>query len=139
MELLEHRLKLSSRQGYFNLYGVGDIHLGNYACDEDRLKDDIEKIRKDPYAYWIGMGDYTDCINITDKRFDPKSLAKWLVREDLDNLPLVQADKYIKYFEPIASKCLMLHTGNHEELIRRRYHQDVLAYIALKMKAKQAG
>lgn len=139
MELLEHRLALSSRNGYCDLYGVGDIHLGSKACDEDKFREDIEKIRRNPYAYWVGIGDYLEAINYTDPRFDPKGLARWLENKELDNLAKAQAEKFIELVKPIKDKCLHLHTGNHEEVIRRRYHQDIVNYVCMVLNKPFAG
>lgn len=71
------------------------------------------------------MGDYLDCINYTDKRFDPAILPEFL-REHLDNLIPTQLAMFVKLIKPIVHKCLGMHRGNHEEKIRLKYHYNVM-------------
>ena len=41
------------------------------------------KIKNDEKGYWIGMGDYADCILKDDKRFDIQGLAVHVHRTPL--------------------------------------------------------
>jgi len=125
MEINERTINFKSRKDWFHLVPIGDIHLGNIGCDVEKLKEMIDWIKEKDDVYWIGMGDYLDCINYTDKRFDPCTIAKQY-REYLSNCVPMQIQDLIDLFKPIANKCIGLHRGNHEETIRLHYHYDVL-------------
>ena len=47
-----------SRADEFTIIPLGDVHLGNAACDEGRFRSVVDRITNDNRAYWIGMGDY---------------------------------------------------------------------------------
>jgi hypothetical protein len=128
MERLWIKIPYESRSDKYNIIPLGDIHLGNKGCDKQRLRDMISWIKDAPNCYWIGMGDYIDCINYTDKRFDPSTIDnKYL--NNLSNCVPMQTEDIIHFFEPIKDKCLGLHRGNHEEKIRLTYHYDVMYEI----------
>ena len=80
------------------------------------------------------MGDYCDFINVTDKRFDFRSLAKWIRMEHLVDIARAQTDRFLEFTKPIAHKCLALVEGNHEEHIKLRYENSVYDTIVTEMK-----
>ena len=129
MQLLDYEHKISSRSESLNIWGLGDFHLGCSACLEKLLNTNIHKIKKDPNAVVFLLGDYADFINISDKRFDGKTIASWLTLKDLDNLAIRQCDKVIEYLIPIADKIIGGCSGNHETKILRKYHFDPTEYI----------
>lgn len=117
-------LEYRKRPTKFRLVPIGDIHIGDKGCDISRLKKLVEWIKEKENTYWIGMGDYANCINYTDKRFDPSTVEpKYLA--DLDNVVPTQFDDLNRILSPIQEKCIGMHTGNHEETIRRKYHFDI--------------
>lgn len=130
MEINEYVIKLKTRSTKEWIYVIplGDLHLGNAGCDIDKFKRQVNYIKSKSNCYWIGMGDYLDCINYTDKRFDP-SIMPEPFRSNLDNLLPFQVAYFIKLIKPIINKCIGLHRGNHEEKIRLRYHYDVMQEI----------
>lgn len=71
------------------------------------------------------MGDYAECINYTDKRFDPTTIDPYYLAE-LSNAVPRQIETIKELFDPIMDKCIGLLRGNHEETIRLRYHYDVM-------------
>lgn len=127
-----------SRSDTFTVIPIGDIHLGNAACDELRFKATIDRIAADPSCYWIGLGDYCDFVNLSDKRFDPASLASWLKVHHLGDVARAQKERFLELVQPIAGKCLALVEGNHEAAIRKRYERDIYREIVLGIK-EQAG
>lgn len=104
-----------SRKDTIKIWNIADIHLGNKACEKDRLARDIATIKNDPYSFWIGGGDYADYIGYEDKRFDPQSVDQTLSIMDLGDLGYVLTRRVRDLFEPIKDKCLGLIYGNHEE------------------------
>jgi hypothetical protein len=83
---------------------------------------------KSPHTYWVGMGDYAECITPDDKRFDPnmKSIAEWV---ELDNIAECERRYLRNLLSPIRKKCLGLLYGNHEDDMRRHFkgnfHQNL--------------
>lgn len=113
MRTLNHHIYYPSRSSVIDLYYLTDMHIGARACDERLLQADITAIENNPNAYWIGGGDYIDCIaRKKDKRYNESTLAKWLRGKD-DTIGQ-QRDKLIEYLSPIANKCLGMVCGNHE-------------------------
>jgi len=125
MELNRKEIKYKSRSDRFYVVPLGDIHLGNACCDLKGAKEMVNWIENTDNVFWLGMGDYVDCINYTDKRFDPRTVAE-PYRSDLSNSVRLQTEDIIDLLNPISHKCLGLHRGNHEETIRLRYHYDVI-------------
>jgi len=127
MEL--NKIKIKYEYGvddkWFYLIPLGDIHLGNSCCEKGKLLEMVEWIKNKDNVFWLGMGDYVDCINYSDKRFDPNTVDKAYIG-NLSNCVQNQIDDVISFLEPIKDKCVGLHRGNHEETIRLRYHHDVL-------------
>lgn len=126
-----------SRADVFTVVPLGDIHLGNEACNEKLLAETIKRIADDPHCYWVGMGDYCDFINRNDKRHDEESLPQWLW--GIQDLAAVQRDRIIDYLTPIAPKCLGLVEGNHERDIRLRWERDVYTVLAEKLGTRCIG
>lgn len=129
----EYTIPCNSRSNWFVLVPIGDLHAGIKNFAENDLREVIEYVRKTPNAYWLGMGDYAEFINYTDKRFDPYNISDWCM-DSLDNLAQKQAEYICGLFEPIKNKCIGLIEGNHEETIRLKYHFSVVDYMASMMK-----
>lgn len=105
----------------FRIYPIFDVHLGNKGCAEESFRQHIGRLRRDRNGYWIGGGDYTDGIHYSDKRFDARSLPKWMQTEDLDDLPKVLFDYFAAIMEPVADRCLGVCWGNHEYTMLRSF------------------
>ncbi len=103
-----------SRSDVIRLWHLSDLHWMSRACAEDRIREDVQTIKKDPYSFWMGGGDYCDFIGHTDKRFDPDAVAEWVSVKDLGDLGKVGMAQIRDLFKPIAHKCLGLLLGNHE-------------------------
>jgi hypothetical protein len=110
------------------------VHIGNVACDENAFRQAVQRIADDEHAYWIGMGDYCDFINMHDPRFSPGSLAEWVTISHLGDLAKAQQDRFVEFVKPIAPKCLALLSGNHETSILKHYERDVYANIVTAIK-----
>ena len=133
MKLVERHFDFGSRGKLYTIVPLGDIHLGARACDEDRLKQIIKRIEKDPDCLWIGMGDYCEFIKRKDPRFEPRSLAEWIKMSDLTDLARAQKNRFLEMVEPIARKCIGLLECNHESAItrftERHIYQEIVAEV----------
>lgn len=133
MDIVILNKKLKSTKDKVTIYFAGDLHIGNVNFDRRSFVELINIIKEDQNAYFIGMGDYLDCININDKRFDAKTIDKTYRIKDLSNLAVVQAQDFIKLVTPIKDKILLLLSGNHESKYTRVYNMDIFTYICDKL------
>jgi len=123
MKLVSREVRLTGNPA-FTIYPIGDVHLGTIHCDKSTLFRDIAAIEADPNALWIGMGDYCECIVLSDPRFCAAEIDPEF-RDKLDTLAVAQRDAFIKAVRPIAGKCLGLIDGNHELELKRRHYLDL--------------
>jgi hypothetical protein len=105
----------SSRSDVFRIWAVADLHLGNRSCNKKLIQQDLDAIKNDPYAFWVGIGDYADFISPGDKRFDPTTISQDIAIKDLGQLGSIMVHNVRDLFAPIAHKCLGLGFGNHEK------------------------
>lgn len=115
-----------SRSDWLTLWNLSDIHYGSKACALDTLKADIETIRRDPHAFWVGGGDYAEYISHRDRRFDAETITETLQIADLGRLGRVLTERIRDVFLPIRHKCLGLVYGNHEAVYQRENEQREL-------------
>ncbi len=118
-----------SRSDYFDLYPIGDCHVGAAACDEDYLRRLVDCIAADDRAWWVGIGDYADFINRSDPRFSFDSLAPWISARMMTDLAGAQRERFLSIVKPIAGKCLAMAEGNHEGSILKYYERDIYSEI----------
>lgn len=137
MNVLKREWFNTTRTDTFTIVPIGDVHIGSRACDEARLRSVVKRIQDDPTSYWVGLGDYCEFINVRDKRFSVAALAPWIKTQDLADLARVQRDRFLDAVRPIASKCLGLVKGNHEETLQQHFERDVYSEIVTGV--KEAG
>lgn len=123
-----------SRTTQYRIVPVGDVHIGARGCDEELLRTVVKSIQETENAYWIGMGDMCEFINVGDRRFDAEMLANWIDVADLVDLARVQVERFVDIMSPVADKCLCLLEGNHERAIRRHTERDVYREIVSRIK-----
>lgn len=120
----------ASRADVFRLVVIADTHLGNIASDERALKAICADVAQDDQAFWLGLGDYCEFINMRDPRFSVDSLPGWLFgREELRDIARTEVDRFLSYTRPIAGKCIGLCEGNHEASILQHSECDVYSRI----------
>lgn len=129
VRVITYTIPHKSRRDRIKVYPLGDTHLGNRACDETKLQATITEIKDDPFAYWLGMGDYCEFINLSDPRFDPTALANWITVPALADLSEVQRDTFLDHVKPIADRCIGLLKGNHEATINKHYERNIYSEI----------
>lgn len=103
------------------IHPIGDIHAGSIHCAESHIDSESSLIRQSKNHYWIGMGDYGDCITPKDPRWEVgelwipgrkvKGIAPW-VKEG--NIGESQRGFLKDILMPIRGKCIALLDGNHE-------------------------
>ena len=138
MRVIRHEFYNVSRSDVFRLVPIGDVHLGAAACDESRLVEVVKGIAADDRAYWVGLGDYAEFINLQDRRFDSRTLAPWIEVDDLADLAQAQRDRFLDITKLIAGQCLGLAEGNHERWIYHKFERDIHSEIVNGVK-QEAG
>ncbi len=118
MELISRTFIATSNKDRFRFYFVGDAHYGTVAFDEDLFKRTVQHIKHDANGYVILMGDMAECINYSDKRFDPRTIPIDC-RAHMDDLSRYQVEKVTEFLSPIADKILVILDGNHEDKLRK--------------------
>lgn len=113
-----------SRSDEFTVWNLSDLHMMSRACAEKDLRRDVDRIRDDPYSFWLGGGDYCEFIGATDKRFDPDAVADYISISDLAQIGRVGYERVRDLFKPIAHKCLGLLLGNHEKKYCQHMEQN---------------
>ena len=136
MKVLRREWYNVTRPTRFTVIPLGDIHLGNRACDEAMFKAAVDRIAEDKSCYWIGLGDFCEFVNATDPRFSSDSLAPWIKMSHMSDLAKAQRDRFLDFIEPIASRCLGLVEGNHERAIRKYYERDIYSDIVSGVKER---
>lgn len=140
MELHKYILKVPSRR-VISIIPIGDFHIGSKACSIEKLRDLIRWIKGQPYTYVIGMGDYMDCINLSDPRFDMNQVpAPYREKKDfMSRLAQYQVEDTVKLLMPIKDRIIGLGLGNHELAIAKHYHYDPMYELCGQLKAKFLG
>jgi len=89
-----------------NLHCITDVHVGSKVFDRLLFLKVIDKIKKDPNAYWFGNGDMLEFIPPNyhipegDQAFDNNE----------------QYEQFVNMIRPIKNKCLFVRGGNHDTL-----------------------
>lgn len=110
---------------------LGDVHKGAPGHAATKFRADVKMIKETPNCYWLGMGDYVDCITHNDrKRFNPKHFkgSDYQIA-DLANLPKIQCEEFLHDVDSIKSQCVGLLEGNHEWQNPKYNAYDVMADI----------
>jgi hypothetical protein len=137
MEVVTKVIEYPSKLDTFYIYPLGDLHLGVMHCDEDLLKAKVKEIKNTPNAYWIGMGDYGDCVTPSDfKRWEGRILAPWM-RDHIDNIGPTQVEYVDDILSPIWPQCLGILEGNHDDNIRKYNHYDFMTELLKKANGKR--
>lgn len=105
------RVNVNKSGKSLNVWALGDFHIGNSCFNEAGLKKIIGMIKRDKNAIAFLMGDYAECINWSDKRFDLNNI------DEINNTVEKQYLKVKLLLEPIKDKIKGMLMGNHENTI----------------------
>ena len=140
MKMIDRTIMCKGRGDTFSLYVLGDCHIGNRNCAESHIRRLVKKIALDKRAYWIGGGDYCECIAPQDIRFSHDTLPDWILSGDADttrgklrDITSQQVNRFVEMTSGISTQCLGLVEGNHERKIRIRDNVDVQARLCRKL------
>ena len=124
------------RGDVLHLYTPGDEHQGPVYHAEKAHMAVVNQIKNDPYGMWVGMGDKSECITPSDKRWEWGVLEDWCKP---NNIARTQEDHYCDSVASISDKCAGLLEGNHEDAIRIHNHDDVHGNICKNLGVDSLG
>lgn len=120
MRLLEAHTQLECRPDPYNLYAIGDIHIGSTNCHYEEFLASIREIEEDPNCGVIVMGDVIDAIGTADPRYTIEGIdSRFTSPKALRNLPKAQCNYAIQHFDRIRDKIVMWLSGNHESKVKK--------------------
>lgn len=114
MRLVQHNLEM--KNNVLLLGAFGDLHIASRAFNKGMFMELIKEFKRDK-RWWIGMGDFAECIPIRDPRFDIDSIRE-TYRDELPRFHQVEAEELKDMLEPISKQCLGILEGNHESKLR---------------------
>lgn len=138
MFVIERRIPYSSKSQTFNLWFIGDVHVGAAGWAKDKFERTIKEVERDRTALVILMGDLADAILPADKRFDINGVHPDF-RHRLGDLADAEYEYLEKILAPIKDKIIGILTGNHEETIRLRWYRDLTRDLCRRLKTKFLG
>jgi len=112
MEVSEYSIKGIPKSGVVKLVFFACTHFGGRGIAIPQLQDDIYRVKEDPWARWLHLGDAGEFISVNDKRFQMEVLDN---RYNCDAPIDLQVDDTIRTFNRISDKGVGFIMGNHED------------------------
>ena len=116
-------------QKQFSFFPLGDFHIGNAACDLNKIESTVEQIAKTKDSFVILMGDLAEYIMPSDKRYNHDEIHPRF-RQYYQTLPSEYLNYLINLLTPIKEKIITIHDGNHEETLQKYYYRNISAELA---------
>lgn len=114
MQTSVYTIKMERKDDVYCLEPLGDVHLGNKACDKDHFFRRVKAITEDPLRYTLFMGDLPE-NNGPTSRGAPNPHFR-IADLDPDFIEVAdQTEAVVDVLKPIAKKSLGAHIGNHED------------------------
>lgn len=124
---------------YVNIAAFADLHVGSKEFSRRHFREWRDENLKDPFTYFLAVGDLIEAIGPFDPRFtldsvDPRHYGKQGIID-------AQEDDLCSELEPIAQagKLIGVMMGNHEERVLNRTGHDPTKNIAEKLGVKNLG
>jgi len=127
---------------HYSVFVLSDVHEGNAGHNETAFNLAISLIKetaKERTTEVLLNGDLIDCIEITDKRFNPVEISEKYKMRDLKDLPRKQADYVIEKLTDIKGLITDATVGNHEEAYIKDHHFDVYDYYCNALGIRKLG
>ena len=135
-----HSIELNG--DHTSVFWISDMHEGNALHNSEKFKKAVDMIYKTSQTKDVKVilgGDMLDCINFTDKRFNPKEVGEGYDVCDLADLPRVQMNKFLAKVEKIKHIIVLAHIGNHEAKIAKNYHYNVFKDLCEHLECEEMG
>lgn len=125
MRVVDRIVKLPRGCSSVELIVSGCLHFGHAGTLEHEIRRMIDYVAAAENRRLILLGDVTDGISVSDPRFNPREVAKWLDLEDLSNRIILEAERAVTFFGPVKDRIDGLVEGNHESKPRRVNQVDL--------------
>jgi hypothetical protein len=114
-------------KGHKEIYLIGDTHYGNICSRRNKFLEVVNRIKNDKDALWIGFGDWIEGITQSDPRYHPEEAAS-IAQQSKSMMTMLdqQWDTWEKDINPIISKAIGIHSGNHGGNVIKRYATNEL-------------
>lgn len=105
------------------LHTFADEHIGDEHCDLPRLKNRIEYVKNNPYAFCVLNGDLID------------NATKTSIGDTYSQVfnPMEQLEKAVELFSPIKDKIIAITHGNHEARTYRKEGIDLSRLLSAQL------
>lgn len=114
MKLLEYTIHIKKPSDRVTLIPFGCVHADDPGFRPALFKQCLDRIKHDPNAYGIGMGDYQNFLRGTARKFLKSYNADENSFDDLEPLIKNRADLFYRdWLKPIEKKLIGLAEGNH--------------------------
>ena len=133
-------INIDKPQKKMNIYLVGDTHYPR--GKRQKFKEVLNDILRDKNGYMIGLGDWVECINQNDPRYNPEEIATIIAKYgDPLNMINRQWDLFERDIKPLAEKkkILGLHSGNHNMQFVKRHSFNALEGICSRLNVRYLG
>ena len=123
-------LNIINEESAISLIALGDLHLGHKACNLEKIRKTIKKIRETKNARVILMGDIIDA-----------GLRNSIGGGTYDNdfPPQEQFDLAVELLQPIKDKIYGIHSGNHSNRIFNATSLEIDKLLGQRLGVKWLG
>lgn len=91
-----------------SLFNIGDLHRADHSCDVETFHRIIDRIARDPNAYWVSTG---DLLNVAVRNGKHASIyGSATLEEEFETL--------VEELAPIKHKCLGVVNSNHSQRVQ---------------------
>lgn len=135
---MEQFVERKDIEGDYNLYFIGDLHYPRGRLN--KFQEAIDEVKNDKHGYMIGMGDWIEGINYTDKRYNPEETAQIILQSQSPvNMISEQWDMFEETISPMSSKIIGLLNGNHERSFGNKTSYNELTRICKRLDVPYLG
>ena len=114
MKLLEYTIHIKNPSDTITLIPFGCVHADDPGFRPALFKACLQRLKDDPNAYGIGMGDYQNFLRSTARKHLQSYVADENSFDDLDPLIKNRAEQFYKdWLKPVEKKLIGLAEGNH--------------------------
>ena len=134
MRAVYRDINCKGRSDKITVIPIGDTHLGAKDIDLRKLEGLVEYIKRTPQVWWLGMGDFVDSINYSDKRFDVRSTEDI---EELDDISYKSHQYLLKniYLDDAHEDLMALMDADKQQGRTQRHLDTVLFQLPPNMRS----
>jgi len=122
------KIDLPREPEVIEIHVLADFHLGDPFCDEKLVRRQIEIVKSRENAYCILNGDLLNTAL--------KGSVSDCYEEKIS--PMEQLKLIVGLMEPIAKKCLVITSGNHERRVSKDTSIDLMEIVARELQVPYA-